>query len=207
MVIHIVTDILALSPKLTDVLRAKHNWLELLFCSQCLAGQLLAPTYFWRAHKYSTKILCSSPLVLEMKAVGGSRTDFCLELEQLLHLQTWDSPGLIRVSCLTPGLTGILSGNGTLSGLINTFGHQFSPNTLRSVLCSGVGAAGVSLGMCDSPDLTMTPWKAHKDEHLPQPNILQQLLSPVDPLDCPMWAFQHREASGKKLSLVLYLLY
>lgn len=64
-----------------------HNWLELLFCSQCLAGQLLAPTYFWRAHKYSTKILCSSPLVLEMKAVGGSRTDFCLELEQLLHLQ------------------------------------------------------------------------------------------------------------------------
>lgn len=31
MVIHIVTDILILSPKLTDVLRAAHNWLELLF--------------------------------------------------------------------------------------------------------------------------------------------------------------------------------
>lgn len=31
MVIHIVTDILTLSPKLTDILRATQNWLELLF--------------------------------------------------------------------------------------------------------------------------------------------------------------------------------
>lgn len=166
----------------------------LSFCSQCLAGQLLAPIYFWRVHKYSTKILCSSPPVLELKAVGGSRTDFCLELEQLLHLQAWDSPGLVWVSCLTSGMTGILCRNGTLPGLDQRFWPQVHPQGSQ---CSHVSAAFTTLellvfpwGMCDNPDLTVTPWKGHRDDHLPH----QQLLNPVDLLLCPTWGFQHREA-------------
>lgn len=166
----------------------------LSFCSECLAGQLLAPIFFWRAHKYSTKILCSSPLVLELKAVGGSRTDFCLELEQLyspgaaqvwsecsVWPQGWQESCVEMALCLDQHFWPPVQSQGSqcshVSAVFRTWSCWCFPGEYVPTL--------ISLWLLEKPTKTTI--------FLSQ-NILQQLLNPVDLLLYPMWGFQHREA-------------
>lgn len=143
---------------------------------------------------------CHSLVVLELKAVGGSRTSFHLEMEQFLHLQPWGSPGLGWASCPIPGLHSNFQWK-----LLDQ--HFWWPVQLQGSQLSHVSAffsilscwcfPGECVTTFPGTNLTITLWKANRDDLLRQsvhPTIAS--LASANLVLCPVWGPGLNDAPG-----------